>query len=105
MEVETKLLNDIKTYLGEGEDSLLLLLINRAIANVEIKRNYPDHWTEDMIDDDMEKYQYVIFDAVVYAYGKMGAEGESSHSENGIVRSYVDESKLYVDVIPFVKVL
>lgn len=103
--MKNKILQDLLMYLGEGEEALLSLLINRAIANVKVKRNYPNHWDEDMIDDDLENYQYVIFDAVVYAYGKMGAEGQQSHSENGISRSWIDEGKLYADVIPFVTVL
>jgi hypothetical protein len=104
--MESKLLEELKVYLEENEkDKLLTILIQRAIDNVKLRRNYPDTWSEDDIDNDLEKYYYVIFDAVVYAYTKIGIEGHSSLSENGITRQWISESRLYLTVVPFVKVL
>jgi hypothetical protein len=38
----------------------------------------------------------------VEMYNKRGAEGQRSHGENGIDRSYFDENHLLEEVIPFV---
>ena len=38
-----------------------------------------------------------------YDYSRIGAEGEDSHSENGINRSYDDRAKCFYGVLPFAK--
>ena len=47
----------------------------------------------------------MIFEAAVYYWAKQGADGESSHSENSISRTYNSEGDIFFDVVPMVKVM
>lgn len=105
--MEAEILRDVITYLGdevsEVDHSVLLILINRAIRKVCTKR-YPYGYTEKEKETAVERYRDMIFEAAVYYWAKQGADGENSHSENGISRSYQSEEELYFDVVPMVKV-
>lgn len=106
--MESEILNDVITYLcdevSEADNPVLLILINRAIRKVCAKR-YPFGYTERDKETAVERYRDTIFAAAVYYWAKQGADGESSHTENGIARSYHSEADLYFDVVPMVKVL
>lgn len=103
-----EIVNDLVEYFKAiGEDAnqtLLTLFTSFAIENVANKR-YPFGYTEDEKSSVILKYRSVIFNAVLYAYGKIGAEGEVSHNENGINRAWIDEVKLYSDIVPMAKVI
>lgn len=106
--MEAEILQDIITYLGdevsETDNPVLLILINRAIRKVCAKR-YPYGYTDKEKEAAIERYRDTIFSAAVYYWAKQGADGENSHSENGISRSYQSEEELFFDVVPMVKVL
>lgn len=55
-----------------------------AIGAVNERRNFKV--TEEKIYD--EKYSSLIVQLALFSISKMGAEGETSHSENGISRGY-----------------
>lgn len=84
----------------ESEDALLLMYLTdaeRAILN----HLYP-------MDDEAHtlpnRYESRQVEIAAYLYNKRGAEGETSHNENGISRSYesgwIPDSMLS-DIIPF----
>lgn len=106
--MESEILNDVRTYLGDEADDndnpVLLIIINRAIRRVCNKR-YPWGCSDEEKTAVVKKYREVIFDAAIWYWSKQGAEGQSSHSENGISRGYESEEFLYVDVVPMVKIL
>lgn len=105
-----ELLQDVITYLGDDYDSrqenLLRLLIKNAVGEV-LNRRYPFGYTEEQRDNAVQMYYNTIFDIAVYLYGKQGAEGQLSMSENGTSRSYesggIPNSYLY-GIVPVVKV-
>lgn len=106
--MEDKILENVLTYLGdevsEADVPVILILIHRAVNKVCTKR-YPFGYTEEEKKTAVERYQNTIFEATIYYWAKQGADGESSHSENSISRSYESEDKLYYDIVPMVKVL
>lgn len=89
--MEAEILDDVITYLGdevaEKDLSVLFILIQRAIRKVCAKR-YPFGYTDTEKETAVERYRDTIFAAAVYYWAKQGADGESSHSENGISRAY-----------------
>lgn len=96
---------DLITELGikdNAEISALNIKIKNAIREVKRARNYPSHYTDEMISKDMEKYYSNIKDIALYDYNQMGAEGQISHSENGIGRTWKDRKECFNGVIPFV---
>lgn len=89
---------------GNGEDKLLQIYLDTAAQKI-IERVYPFDSTKE---DVPKKYSYRQCEIAAYLWNKRGAEGEISHDENGIRRTYenadVPESMLK-GVIPFVGVL
>lgn len=106
--MEAEILKDVVTYLGdevsETDNPVLLILINCAIRKVCAKR-YPYGYTDKEKEAAIKRYRDTIFAAAIYYWAKQGADGENSHSENGISRSYQSEEELFFDVVPMVKVL
>lgn len=103
-----RILNNLQIYLGNeytGKQALFTLLINRCIAHIKTARNYPSDYTETMISADLDNYEFTIFDLVLSAYNKMGIEGESSHSENGISASFIEDEKNYNGILPIARVI
>lgn len=78
---------NLKSMLGadapSDEELITLLLITKgAILN----RRYPlGEWLEEEVPT---KYEHIQLMACVHLFNKKGAEGQTSHSENGITRNY-----------------
>ena len=68
------------------------------------KRNYQRHHTQDFIDTDMADMYDIIKDLAMYDWNHIGAEGETSHSENGTSRTWTSRKDILTEVIPFVTV-
>ena len=81
------------------------LVVTLAIEQFETIRNYPKSWDETKKLDDMEKNKAKIAMAAIEIDSKDGAEGQLSHGESGISRSYYDGIMAYKDVIGFANVL
>lgn len=77
--------------------------VERAIAEINKCRRFEP--TEDKLYD--IKYESLIIPLCLCSFAKIGAEGQSSHSENGIVRNYTTGGDYPRDVlkgiIPLVK--
>ena len=88
---------------GEWSDDVLISYLATAGRKI-INRAYP---YDDTVTEVPRRYSYLQCDIAAYLLNKRGAEGETSHSENGISRSYesadVPESMLS-EVIPRVGV-
>lgn len=85
----------------DSEDGLLLALLSLAEGKI-LERLYPyDHSKETL----PARYVGKQIEIAVYLYNKQGAEGQITHSENGISRTYesadVPESMLR-GIVPFV---
>ena len=100
-------LNQLKTLLGKqgdnSEDDLLLMLLTLSAQKI-LERVYP---YDDSIKEVPSRYTTKQVEIAVYLYNKRGAEGQVSHSENGISRTYesadVPES-LMKGITPYVGV-
>lgn len=109
--MELELLQDLKDYLGndydEEQESTLLFCIKRAIKSFKNKRNYPDQYSETLIDKDIDKFYMCIFDLTLYWMNKQGIEFQTNHSENGTTRSWNSESEIFSlhDVIPIARII
>lgn len=66
------------------EDAMLTDHLQSAIEVVNERRNYTS--TDEAIVE--PQYKGIVVDLAIATYNKMGAEGQTSHSENGISRSY-----------------
>ena len=84
---------------GEWSDEVLTSYLNIAGRKI-INRAYP---YDDTVTEVPRRYGYLQCDIATYLLNKRGAEGQTSHSENGVSRGYesadVPESMLR-EVIP-----
>ena len=69
---------------GDWSDDVLLSYLNIAGQKI-INRAYP---YDDTVTEVPRRYGYLQCDIAAYLLNKRGAEGEISHSENGISRGY-----------------
>lgn len=70
--------------------------------SIVLNRRYPFGYPEDTAIE--PRYEALQLQIAVELYNKQGAEGELSHSENGIVRSYDNayvSSSLLNKIIPY----
>lgn len=80
--------------------------VKNAIREVRMRRNYTaTSYSETEIENDLYNYYSVIVNVARYDYNQIGVEGQASHSENNVSRSYADREKLFNGVHAFVKVL
>lgn len=98
-------LKSMLTYrdLDVPSDDILTYEVERAIAEINKCRRFEP--TEDKLYD--VKYVSLIIPLCLTVFSKIGAEGEISHSENGIVRQYSSGNDYPKDmlssIIPLVK--
>ena len=100
-------LNQLKILLDKqgdnSEDDLLLMLLTLSAQKI-LERVYP---YDDSIKEVPSRYATKQVEIAVYLYNKRGAEGQISHSENTISRTYesadVPES-LMKGITPYVGV-
>ncbi len=89
---------------GESEDTLLVTLLSISAQKI-LDRVYPYDAEKTEVPT---RYHTKQVEIAVYLYNKRGAEGQTSHNENGINRSYesadVPES-LMRGITPFVGVV
>ena len=96
---------DVVVFDKIEDNPLIEQLIEQAKKDVVAKRCYPDSYTQEMIEADMDHYEGVIINLVVYDYSQAGESYMSSYSENGISRNWTKRDNLFVGVYPFVKTL
>lgn len=66
----------------EENEGLLQELLNRAEDAIKQKRRTPPELPME------SQFATLQIEIAVFLYNKLGAEGEKSHSENGVSRSY-----------------
>lgn len=71
----------------------------RAMRGARAYQNNPEYWTDERIEKDLYNYFDNIRGLAMDRYSKIGAEGQSSHSENGTSRAYQDEKRWFSGVV------
>lgn len=104
MDVKLEQLKCLLGISGAEEDILLSTLLTLAAQKI-LDRAYP---YDPEVTEVPQRYVGKQLEIAVYLYNKRGAEGQTSHNENGISRTYesadVPES-LMRGITPFVGVI
>lgn len=100
-----EIVDDLKIEL-ENEPTFdinaLTLKVKLAVKELIVMRNYnATSLTDEQIESDIERFYPQVLNVARYDYNMIGAEGEASHSENGISRNYVDRKSMWNGVIAF----
>lgn len=101
--LQDELIADLTIELKDEDSfdaSVLTQKIVNAIREVKNIRRYPSYYSDDQIQRDLYKHYSVIRIIALFDYNWRGADGEKSHSENGVSRSYVDRKTLFNGVLP-----
>lgn len=105
--MDEQLIDDLTTYLEDDKQTakMISLAVKRAIRSFQKKRNYPESYTEESINKDMDKCYDCVFDLALYFLVKQGAEFESSHSENSVNVGWNSETEIFINhgVFPFAR--
>lgn len=97
--------SDVVVFDSKEDNPIIEQLIKQATEDVKARRNYPDSYTDEMITEDLKKFESVIVNIAVYDHSQAGENYMSALSEGGVSRTWKDRDKLFVGVFPFVKVL
>ena len=76
------------TETGETVNEFPLSIVDFVIEHIKENCHFPSHFTEKNIVSELSKGKNTIAIACIEIYGKIGAEGQTSHNENGINRTY-----------------
>lgn len=94
----------VKAMANETDESTVSAYLGIAASKI-CRRAYP---FDPSIMEVPEQYSYLQVEIATYLLNKRGGEGELSHSENGISRSYEDGDvppTLLRDIVPFAAVI
>lgn len=102
---QEKFIEKMQLMIDDNESNTGVLTTYLDIAKDIVKKRLYPYATEEI--ELSSKYDYKVLEIACYLYNKRGAEGETSHSENGISRAYEDgyiPKSMLKDLIPFVGV-
>ena len=109
-ELQNSVVSDLTLELKDEENfnaTVLSQKVKLAILDVYARRDYGNsHYSDEQILKELStRYYSVICDLARYDYNQIGIEGESSHVENSVNRTYRDRDRLLSSVHAFVKIL
>lgn len=93
-------MNDTLSALTGETNSEILSTFLKIAADKVLRRAYP---FDDSVTEVPKKYESVQLQIAAYLLNKRGAEGELTHAENGISRSYENgdvPASLLRDIVP-----
>lgn len=82
---DTEKLTALKTVVGDSDTDEVLSTYLKLAGSKILAKAYP---YDDTVTDVPVKYEYLQVEIAAYMLNKRGAEGQTSHSENGISRTY-----------------
>ena len=103
-ELMSEVIEELKIELeleDESDIKILALKVKNAIREVRASFNFKQYHSEEFILDEMYKHIYNIKRLATYDYEKIGAEGESSHSEKNIARVYENRNRCFTGIVPY----
>lgn len=103
-EMKDLIMNELRIELSGDSmynEQILSSKVDGAIREVKSARSYPNEYTDEMVNSDMERFIPNIKRIALYDYNQVGIEGQSDSSENGEKRTFVDRRLLFYGIIPF----
>lgn len=100
----SRMLEQLIVLTGESDESLLTVLLSIAETKI-INRLYPFDSSKTVVPS---RYVKNVLEIAVYLYNRRGSEGETSHDEGDIKRSYESASvpdSMFRGIVPFCGVI
>ena len=89
-------LKRLKKRIPEESDDDLLLDILESAKNLILDKRYP--FVDELPTELENRYKELQLQIAIRMYNKIGAEGETAHSESGVTRQY-GTSEEYADLL------
>lgn len=96
-------INQMKAITGETDDQVITAYLRLAESKI-VEKCYPFNNLSEPLPMP-EKYDQKQIELATILYFKRGAEGEKSHNENGVNRTYEGIDEILKGVTPHVKVV
>lgn len=107
VQLEQELIADLTTELEIADENfnsqLLLSKVRNALREVKRARKYPESYSDERIENDLQNYYSNIRNIALYDYNTIGMEFQESSSENSTSRTMSDRDKLFAGIIPLSK--
>lgn len=98
-------MSELSEEIEDCNTELLTSKVRNAIRDIKQARNYPTTFTDEQIEQDLMRYVSNIEGLALYDYNQVGAEGQSSHKENGVDRVWISRDRYFNGVTPIARVV
>lgn len=85
----------------ESDLAILQVKLKNAFREVESAINFQAHHTSEFKLKEIKRYIGQIKDLTMYDYSMVGAESQTSYSENGIDRKWKDRKNCFSGIVRF----
>lgn len=86
-------------------DDVIGLKVKDAMREAIRDRNYPDGYSETRMLADIEKFYINIKAKAFCKINQIGMEFETSHTENGFARTFIEYQKLSQGINPIARIM
>jgi hypothetical protein len=87
--------------LSEGDQARLSSKIKGALREVKMKRCYPSDFSEETIMKDLIDHYVNIRALALYYFNQIGVEGQKTHNENGVNRTWKNRNECLIGVFAY----
>lgn len=98
------IVDDLTAELKPTDDQFNAVLLSSkvigAYRDVRFARCYPKYYTEESVEEDMERFYSVVRSVALYDYNTIGIEFQKANKENQMSREFADRDSLFSGVIP-----
>lgn len=96
-------IEQMQVMLGEEYQSKLLGVYLRKAKSMILNKRFPFGYPNDQ--EIEPKYEQLQIELAICLFNERGAEGQSSHNENGVSRSWRGKDEIMREVVPYASVL
>lgn len=115
LEITNVVFRELKRIIGEdltesydtekAANDALRQIVEDAVHELIRIRDYPDGYTEAMIEKDLNRYHSTISRVATYEWDSLGASNETMHIENNTQRMWRERSTLFYGVMPIGRIV
>lgn len=95
-------IEQIKVMLGEDYDTDVLSVYLRQAKSFILNKRYP---YGSQPNDVEPQYEQLQIELAITLFNERGVEGQKSHNENGVSRSWRTKDEIMAEVVPYASVL
>jgi hypothetical protein len=96
-------IEQMQVMLGEEYKPSLLGVYLRKAQSMILNKRFPFGYEDDQ--EIEPKYEQLQIELAICLFNERGAEGQKSHNENGVSRSWRTKDEIMLEVVPYASVL